>query len=98
MKTIPAINFKTVFIKRAGLIALLLGAPLAATAQYAVFTDSYINGSTTNQISNPGGSPFASFTSYDIAATKAATNSCPIGNGSFKIALSGTTSSGLIEA
>src|SRR4051794_4292512 len=85
-------------MKRSALIALLFAAPLAAMAQFVVFTDNFKNGSTTNHVSNPGGTPFASFTSYDIAATKGALTNCPVGNGDFKIALDAATGSGLIEA
>src|SRR6185437_5935268 len=85
------------FMKQSGLLALFLALPLAATAQFAVFTDNFNNGSTTNQLSVPGGTPDASFTSYDMASTKASTNS-PIGGGNFRIALNGNTTSGFVEA
>lgn len=84
-------------MKRSGLIALVLVAPLAAMAQYVVFTDNFNNGSTTNHTSVPGGTPFNSFTSYDVAATKAATTNVTITPGDFKIALNSSTSSGLLE-
>jgi autotransporter-associated beta strand protein len=100
MNTVMHPKFNLRFMKRFALIASLLALPLAATAQFTVFTDSFTSGSTTNHSSNPGGTPFASFTSYDIAASKAAVTNCPIANGDFKIALDGNsgTSSGGIEA
>jgi hypothetical protein len=53
------------------LLAVLLTAlaPLRATANI-FFTDDFTHGSTTNGVSNPGGTPTASFTSYDLASTK----------------------------
>lgn len=85
-------------MKRSGLLTLLLAAPLAVMAQTPVFTDNFTNGSTTNHTSTPGGTPAASFTSYDIASTKAATTNTPIGNGLFKLALNGSTTGGFLEA
>jgi autotransporter-associated beta strand protein len=85
-------------MKQTVLIALLLAAPLATKAQFSIFTDDFTHGSTTNGVSNPGGTPFASFTSYDIAATKNATTAPTISNGEFKIQLNASTGSGLIEA
>lgn len=84
-------------MKRSVLIAFLAAAPLAATAQFVVFSDNFNNGSTLNQPSVPGGTPFASFTSYDVAATKAATTGPTLTNKSLHIALNSSTSSGLIE-
>ncbi len=86
-------------MKRLALIVSLLS-PLAATAQFVVFTDNFNAGSTTNHLSVPGGTPFASFTSYDIAATKAAITNCPIQNGEFRITIDGNsgTGSGFLEA
>jgi autotransporter-associated beta strand protein len=84
-------------MKKIGLLALLLAAPLATPAQFVIFTDNFTN-STLNQTSAPGGSPFASFTSYDIAATKNATTGPALTNGEFKIRLNTSTSSGLLEA
>src|SRR6185437_13389338 len=85
-------------MKRSGLIALLLALPLAATAQYAVFTDNFNNGSTLNQLSVPGGTPQASSTSYDIASTKAAVKVTTNAPGVLRIALDGSTTSGFVEA
>lgn len=97
MKTIPVLTSKVPFMKSVGLIALLLMSPLAGMAQYIVFTDNFSNGSTTNHTSVPGGTPFASFTSYDVAASKAATTGTTINPSDLKIALNGATSSGLLE-
>lgn len=85
-------------MKKLGLLALLLAAPLAASAQFVIFTDNFSTNSTLNGTSNPGGTPFASFTSYDIAATKSATTGPSITNGEFTLRLNGSTSSGLGEA
>lgn len=85
-------------MKRSGLFALVIALPLAASAQYADFTDNFNNGSTLNQASTPGGTPSASFTSYDIAATKAATTAPAIGSGRFRIGLNGSTTAGNVEA
>src|SRR5215469_7480014 len=82
-------------MKRSSLFALLLTAPLAATAQQAVFTDNFSNGSTTNKTSIPGGTPYASFTSYDFASTKTATNSPPSGH--LLAGLNAGTGSGFFE-
>jgi autotransporter-associated beta strand protein len=95
MKTIP--HLKALFAKRSALIALLIAAPLGAMAQYVVFTDNFNHGSTTNHVSVPGGTPFASFTSYDVAASKAATTNVTVNPGDFRIALNTSTSSGLVE-
>jgi autotransporter-associated beta strand protein len=96
MKNIP--HRKTSSMKQIVLSALLLAAPLAATAQFAIFTDDFTHGSTTNHTSNPAGTPFASSTSYDIASTKNASTAPSIANGEFKIQLNASTSSGIIEA
>src|SRR6516162_9149671 len=87
-------------MKRFGLLALLLVAPLAIKAQpFVVFTDTFNNGSTTNKISAPGGTPFNSFTSYDVAASKASITNVTITPGDLKSAIDNTqgTSSGLLE-
>ena len=86
------------------LFALLLiaGAPLAAMAQVTTyFYDNFSNGSTTNGLSLRGGSPTASYTSYDIASTKntiPGTNGCTITPNLFHMALGASTSSGFLEA
>ena len=97
MKTIPN-NPAVQLMKRVGLTAIVLVVPLAVKAQYVVFTDNFNNGSTTNQESIPGGTPFASTTSYDIASSKAATTGPAIGSGRLRLTLNGSTSSGFIEA
>jgi len=85
MNTLMHPKFTLCFMKRFALITSLLALPLAALAQFTVFTDNFTSGSTTNHTSVPGGTPFASFTSYDIAATKAALTNCPIGNGDLMV-------------
>ena len=84
-------------MKRIGFLALLMALPLAATAQFAVFTDNFAT-STTNKLSVPGGTPDASSTSYDILSTKAATTNTPVGPGRFRLALNAATTSGFVEA
>ena len=80
------------------LIALLLAmAPLGALAQTTFFTDTFANGSTTNGPSVPGGTPTASFTSYDIASTKSATAST-IAPGDFTLRLNTSTTAGWVES
>ena len=95
MKTIP--HIKVLIAKTSALIALLVVAPLGAMAQYVVFTDNFNSGSTTNHTSVPGGTPFASFTSYDVASTKPDTSGTFISPGDLRIRLDGSTSSGLLE-
>ncbi len=85
-------------MKRLALILSLLVAPIAAMAQFVVFTDNFNNGSTTNHVSVPGGTPFASFTSYDIASSKNSVTNPTINPGEFKIQIDAPTSSGVIEA
>lgn len=97
MKNIPALYLKSTWKKRAALVGILLAAPLAVVAQVAVFTDNFSNGSTTNKTSTPGGTPTASFTSYDIASTKATTN-CTVNPGRLRLALNAATTSGFVEA
>jgi hypothetical protein len=81
------------------LFSLVLAMPLASLAQTAVFTDNFSTGSDTlNGTSTPGGTAAASWTSWDIAATKAATTVPVINPGSFKLSLNGATTSGLVEA
>ncbi len=78
----------------------LLGAvaPLwMCQAQTTFFSDNFTHGSTTNQLSVPGGTPTASFTSYDIAAPKNATASTVSPN-LLHLALNGATTSGFFEA
>ncbi len=84
-------------MKKFLLVALLLTAPLAAMAQFTVFNDNFTNGSTTNQTSVVGGTPSASSTSYDIAASKASTTNCFVKPHQFRMALNATTTSGFWE-
>lgn len=83
-------------MKRLSIIVLLAVAPLASMAQFVVFTDNFTTGSTLNKTSVPGGTPFASFTSYDIATTKTGTSSA-LASGKLIITLTGGTTSGMIE-
>jgi fibronectin-binding autotransporter adhesin len=83
-------------MKRKSLFAFLMAAPLAALSQQVIFTDNFTSGSTTNKTSTPGGSATASFTSYDLAASKSCTNSAASGH--LKIGLSAPTGAGFWEA
>jgi autotransporter-associated beta strand protein len=56
-----------------------------------VFTDNFLNGSTTGTTSIPGGTPTASFTSYNFASTKNATASA-ISSGTLRLTFPATTS------
>jgi autotransporter-associated beta strand protein len=97
MKT-KLLNHKILVIRKivatCGLLAL--AAPLAAPAQQVVFNDTFVNGSTVGSNSVPGGTPTASFTSYDIATPKAVASlagmGCVITNGQFNLAMIGTSS------
>jgi hypothetical protein len=66
-------------------------------AQTIFFSDNFSNGSTTNQISTPGGTATASSTSYDFAATKNALSATFIQPNDLRLALATATSSGFIE-
>jgi len=78
-------------------IALLL--PMVVSAQTTFFSDNFTSGSTTNHVSVPGGTPTASFTSYDMAASQAATTNYSIAphrlTGAFDVAA--PTPSGMWE-
>jgi autotransporter-associated beta strand protein len=76
---------------------VLVAAPLAARAQTTFFTDNFSNGSTTNQLSIPGGTPTASSTSYDCGSGKAATQ-WTIGPNLLRCKLNAATTSGYWEA
>lgn len=83
------------------LLFALLGtvAPLwLSHAQTTFFTDNFSNGSTTNEASIPGGTPTASFTSYDIASTKNAISDSFIQPNDLRLSLAAATSSGFFEA
>lgn len=77
-------------------IALFL-TTIAGLSQTIFFDDNFGNGSTLNGLSVPGGTPTASFTSYDLASSKIATNST-IAPGLLSCKLSTSTSSGYWEA
>jgi autotransporter-associated beta strand protein len=74
----------------------LLATPLASVAD-TFFTDDFSHGSTLNGSSIPGGSPTASYTSYDVASTKATTASNSIAPGLLRLGLNAATSSGFWE-
>ena len=77
-------------------VAALVATPLASAAAATIFTDNFSSGSTVNGLSVPGGTTNASFTSYDIASTKNATNLTAAGH--FVLALGVGTISGGDEA
>jgi fibronectin-binding autotransporter adhesin len=84
-------------------LAFALGLAMAPVGLNATtfFTDNFSNGSTTNLLSVPGGTPTASFTSYDIASTKSTipgTNGVSIAAGDLRLALAAATSTGWVEA
>src|SRR5579885_2564373 len=74
----------------------LLVWPLHSRAGTVIFTDTFGNGSTTNQASVPGGTPAASFTSYDIASTKNGPT-CFIQTNQLRLQLASGTTAGYIE-
>src|ERR1035437_6869484 len=84
-------------------LVLIAVAPMGVMADTVLFSfnDNFSNGSTTNGLSIRGGSPTASYTSYDIASPK---NTIPGANGvaiapnDLRLALSGPTTSGFLEA
>jgi uncharacterized repeat protein (TIGR01451 family) len=87
------------------LIALLVAAVAPASWATVFFTDNFSNGSTTNLVSNPGGTPTQSFTSYDIASqkntipnTNPPTNGVVIYPGGLNMRLQSPTTSGWHEA
>jgi autotransporter-associated beta strand protein len=75
------------------MICLLAVASESVMAQTLspVFTDNFLNGSTTGTTSIPGGTPTASFTSYNFASTKNATASA-ISSGTLRLTFPATTS------
>jgi len=77
---------------------LLLTGPLGCLAQTAVFTDNFSHGSTLNGLSSPGGTPAASFTSYDIASTVPAATGPALASGNLRLTFDAPTTSGLLEA
>jgi hypothetical protein len=66
-------------------------------SQTTFFSDNFSNGSTTNKVSIPGGTPTASSTSYDLASTKNTISACSINPNDLKVALTGPTSSGFFD-
>ncbi len=90
MKKLP--NLRSLF----ALFAVV--APLGLChAQTTFFSDNFSHGSTTNQISAPGGTPTASSTSYDLASTKNALTGNFIQPNDLRLALAAATSSGFVE-
>lgn len=79
-------------------ISLVYVAVLPVSAQTTIFSDTFRNGSTLNGTSTPGGSPTASFASYDIASSKSATAGPLIGSSDLRLALDAATASGFVEA
>jgi len=100
MKNTSALHRTRLFINRISMGILLgLAAPLTALAQQTVFYDTFgsstLNGGpTTNML--PGGTPTASYTSYEIGSGKAATATTN-NTGNFLLTTAGT-SSGNTEA
>lgn len=78
--------------------AIAFTTPLVSMGQTTIFSDDFSNGSTLNGTSTPGGTPTASSTSYDIAATKAATTGPAIAAGDLTLKLNSTTTGGFLEA
>ena len=76
--------------------ASLLATCVASWGATTIFTDTFTAGSTLNQASAPGGTPTASFTSYDIASTKNGTT-CAINPNQLRLQLSGGTTAGYLE-
>jgi autotransporter-associated beta strand protein len=76
-------------------LSVLLIAAVVTRAD-TFFTDDFSHGSTTNQLSIPGGSPTASFTSYDFASSKNTTSSS-IAPGLLSAHLTSGTTSGYWE-
>ncbi|MGD0260071.1 MAG: autotransporter-associated beta strand repeat-containing protein [Verrucomicrobiota bacterium] len=76
--------------------ALLVAAPLVSLAT-TFFTDNFSNGSSLDGTSIPGGTPTASYTSYDLASPKNATDSTIAAN-DLSLKLAAATTSGFWEA
>ena len=100
MKNASVMHRARLFVKSKLTCALLaLIAPLAALAQQTqtVFNDTFVNGSTVGLTSIPGGTPTASSTSYDFAASKSISSLAAIGtavtNGQLNIGMIGTSAS-----
>jgi hypothetical protein len=67
-------------------------------SQTTFFSDNFSNGSTTNKLSVPGGTPTASSTSYDVASTKNTISACSINPNDLRLSLAAATSSGFWDA
>ena len=67
-------------------------------AQTTFFTDNFSNGSTTNLASVRGGTPAASFTSYDIGASKTTIGYTTVSPNDLRLTLNAATGSGYVEA
>ncbi len=79
VKNISALRRARFLIHRLLICApLALVAPLTASAQQSVFNDTF-SSSTVSKISTPGGTPTASFTSYDFGAPKAISTLASVG-------------------
>ncbi|MGH7979078.1 MAG: beta strand repeat-containing protein, partial [Limisphaerales bacterium] len=91
MKKIP--HFRLLFSLLATITPIWI-----CQAQTTFFFDNFSNGSTTNEASVPGGTPAASFTSYDVASTKNAIADSFIEPNDLRLSLSSATSSGFFEA
>lgn len=88
---------KKILLNRPLFTALALGVSLGASqAQTTFFNDTFSNGSTTNQISIPSGTPTPTSTSYDFASSKTASPVLTPNELSCKI--SSATTSGYWEA
>ena len=72
-------------------IVALAAEGVMAQSLSPVFTDNFLNGSTTGTTSIPGGTPTASYTSYNFASTKNATASA-IASGTLRMTFAATTS------
>lgn len=83
-------------MSRLSWLGFFLTAAAAIAEAAPIFTDTFTNGSTVGGASVPGGSPTASFTSYDVASTKNASGSA-IAGGVLSIGMPATTS-GFYEA
>ena len=84
-------NFRVLIIS----ICLLAAPGLSLATTF--FTDDFSHGSTTNGPSIPGGTPTASFTSYDLASTKNGNTSVMIAN-DFTLKLAAATTAGWVES
>jgi len=94
----PEKHYNIVKISILSIVSALVGIVFSGhAAVYTVFNDTFNNGSTTNGVSTPGGTPSASSTSYDIASSKNATASA-ISSGIFTLTLNTNTGSGFLEA